>query len=336
MDERRCRPCFVARPVCRLRFGPGAAFQIAGGLSAGADRQCAGQFHSRGPVDGGVGRRHAWVKRPAFSALRWRYISSRPLTEDGVFRSPATEHHQRPRGYRFANGWRIQLDALNLLNSTSYNASYAYGALLTTDTCSPSAFPPRKFRWRSARTDLWTIRCIPWSLWPFGLRSPDPSIIDVYRMAAELGRAVPPPRPHRLITIRPGSISAASANSVGREPVAAPRSCNGHCGPSPNGNLPNWHGGIQLGFDYMSLPICCWRRGRRDLRRKKTITILTRLSPPPTGPRYSTGDVRGRLGYAFDNMLLYGTAGWVWSNNQYVHTQLTGALNNATAGSDRR
>ena len=33
-------------------------------------------------------------------------------------------------------------------------------------------------------------------------------------------------------------------------------------------------------------------------------------------------------------MLLYGTAGWAWSSNQYVRTQLTGTLNNATAGAD--
>jgi outer membrane immunogenic protein len=44
--------------------------------------------------------------------------------------------------------------------------------------------------------------------------------------------------------------------------------------------------------------------------------------------------VRGRLGYAFDNVLLYGTAGRAWSSNQYVRTQLTGTLNNATAGAD--
>ena len=44
--------------------------------------------------------------------------------------------------------------------------------------------------------------------------------------------------------------------------------------------------------------------------------------------------MRGRFGYAVDNVLLYGTAGWAWSSNQYVRTQLTGTLNNATAGSD--
>jgi hypothetical protein len=46
---------------------------------------------------------------------------------------------------------------------------------------------------------------------------------------------------------------------------------------------------------------------------------------------FDSETVCGRLGYATDNVLLYGTAGWVWSSNQYVRTQLTGTLNNATA-----
>ena len=60
---------------------------------------------------------------------------------------------------------------------------------------------------------------------------------------------------------------------------------------------------------------------------------------PPAPARIETTvfdseTVRARLGYAFDNVLLYGTGGWAWSSNQYIRTQLTGTLNLATAGTD--
>jgi hypothetical protein len=61
--------------------------------------------------------------------LRWRYISSRPLTEDGVFQSPPV------------NTIDGRVDALNLLNSSSFNASYAYGALLPSDALFAKCFP---------------------------------------------------------------------------------------------------------------------------------------------------------------------------------------------------
>ena len=83
-----------------------------------------------------LGEKTGW-----FSALRWRYISSRPLTEDGVFQSPPFNVINGAVGYRFDNGWRIQLDALNLLNSTTDQATYAYGSLLTTDALFAMCYP---------------------------------------------------------------------------------------------------------------------------------------------------------------------------------------------------
>ena len=81
-----------------------------------------------------------------FGNLRWRYISSRPLTEDGVFQSPPLSIFNGQIGYRFANGWRIQFDGLNLLNSQAPQAEYAYGSLLKTDSlfamCFPKVGPP--------------------------------------------------------------------------------------------------------------------------------------------------------------------------------------------------
>jgi TonB dependent receptor/TonB-dependent Receptor Plug Domain len=74
-------------------------------------------------------------------ALRWRYISSRPLTEDGAFRSPPLSIFNGNIGYRFDDGWRIQLDGLNLLNSKTAQAEYAYGSLLKTDSLFAMCFP---------------------------------------------------------------------------------------------------------------------------------------------------------------------------------------------------
>ncbi len=81
-----------------------------------------------------------------FGDLRWRYISSRPLTEDNAFRSAPLSIFNGQIGYRFDNGWRIQLDGLNLLNSRSDQATYAYGSLLRTDSlftlCNVTKPPP--------------------------------------------------------------------------------------------------------------------------------------------------------------------------------------------------
>jgi hypothetical protein len=82
-----------------------------------------------------------------FGDLRWRYISSRPLTEDGAFQSPPLSIFNGQLGYRFDNGWRIQLDGLNLLNARTDQATYAYGSLLKTDSlfalCNSGAPPPK-------------------------------------------------------------------------------------------------------------------------------------------------------------------------------------------------
>jgi outer membrane receptor protein involved in Fe transport len=81
-----------------------------------------------------------------FGDLRWRYISSRPLTEDGAFQSAPLSVFNGQIGYRFNNGWRVQLDALNLLNTHADQATYAYGSLLKTDNlfamCNSGAPPP--------------------------------------------------------------------------------------------------------------------------------------------------------------------------------------------------
>ena len=115
-----------------------------------------------------IGEKTGW-----FGALRWRYLGASPLTEDGVFRSPPTSTFNGRAGYRFENGWRIELDALNLFNAKTNQITYAYGSLIKTDSlynmCSPRAAHPRRPR-RSARTASWTTCCTRWSRWRFGSR----------------------------------------------------------------------------------------------------------------------------------------------------------------------
>ncbi|CCE08238.1 conserved exported hypothetical protein [Bradyrhizobium sp. STM 3843] len=75
-----------------------------------------------------LGEKTGW-----FGALRWRYLGSTPLTEDNYFRSTATSIFNGRVGFRDANGWRIQLDVLNLLNTRANQIAYGYGSLIPTD-----------------------------------------------------------------------------------------------------------------------------------------------------------------------------------------------------------
>jgi outer membrane receptor protein involved in Fe transport len=76
-----------------------------------------------------LGEKTGW-----FGSLRWRYLAASPLTEDNAFRSSATSVFNGRLGYRTDNGWRIQLDVLNLFNTQANQITYAYGSLLKTDT----------------------------------------------------------------------------------------------------------------------------------------------------------------------------------------------------------
>jgi len=84
-----------------------------------------------------IGEKTGW-----FETLRWRYLGASPLTEDNAFRSPPTSIFNGRVGYRFDNGWRIQLDVLNLLNTKTNQITYAYGSLLKTDSLYNLCFGP--------------------------------------------------------------------------------------------------------------------------------------------------------------------------------------------------
>ncbi|TYL95693.1 TonB-dependent receptor plug domain-containing protein [Bradyrhizobium rifense] len=76
-----------------------------------------------------LGEKTGW-----FGGARWRCLAASPLTEDNAFRSSATSIFNGRLGYRADNGWRIQLDVLNLFDTRANQITYAYGSLLKTDT----------------------------------------------------------------------------------------------------------------------------------------------------------------------------------------------------------
>jgi len=283
-----------------------------------------------------LGEKTGW-----FSSLRWRYISSRPLTEDGVFQSPPLNTINARVGYAFANGWRVQLDVLNLLNSTSDLATYAYGSLLTTDQLFALCYPahgPSTVPAAVCANGVMDYVYHPLEPLAFRLTLAGPiDTLDLSSMTAEFKRAVPAyqaPAPNYdwtgpYVGAHVGGNWVKSNNSTLNAATGAPF-------VTANGNTSQWGGGIQLGFDYMlSSRLLFGVAADMSSGGTKTTTItdVSGTSASRTTV-FDSETVRGRIGYAIDNVLFYATGGFAWSNDQFVRTQLTGALNNATAGTE--
>ncbi len=244
-------------------------------------------------------------------------------------------------GYQFTNGWRVQLDALNLLNSSSYNASYAYGALLPSDALFAKCFPT------SGAPTVPAAVCqngfMDYSIHPLDslavrltLAGPIDTI-DIPRMAAEFNRALPtyqPPSPNYDWT--GFYVGAYVDNSWVKSNSSAVNNVTGAPFPATGGISSQWGGGVQLGFDYM-LPSRLLLGVAADMSsggtKTATVSDASGISANQTTV-FDSETIRGRIGYAADNILFYATGGLAWSNDQFVRTQLTGTLNNATAGAD--
>jgi opacity protein-like surface antigen/outer membrane receptor protein involved in Fe transport len=283
-----------------------------------------------------LGEKTGW-----FSALRWRYISSRPLTEDGAFQSPPFNVINAGVGYRFDNGWRIQLDALNLLNSTTDLATYAYGSLLTTDAMFAMCFPTPKIPAAVCQNGVMDYIYHPAEPLAFRLTLAGPletiGSVNVASMAADMRRSFPAdpmaPGDYDWTGFHVGAHVGDSWSTTSGSTVNA---VTGAASVSIYGNPPDWHGGIQVGYDTM-LPSRLVLGVEADVSSGGTkishITDASGTSAEQTTV-FDSESVRGRLGYAFDNVLLYGNGGWAWSSNQYIRTQLSGTLNLAAAGTD--
>ena len=129
-------------------------------------------------------------------------------------------------GYQFTNGWRIQLDALNLLNSSSYNASYAYGALLQSDALFAKCFPS------SGAPTVPAAVCqngfMDYSIHPLDslavrltLAGPIDSI-DIPRMATNLDVHCPLTSLRRRTTIGPASMSVPMPKQLAKKQQQPP------------------------------------------------------------------------------------------------------------------
>ena len=283
-----------------------------------------------------LGERTGW-----FSTLRWRYISSRPLTEDGVFQSPPLNTINGRVGFQFANSWRVQLDALNLLNSSSYNASYAYGALLPSDALFARCFPARGAPTVPAavcQNGFMDYSIHPLDSLAFRLTLAGPiDTIDLPRMAAEFERALPTyQRPAANYDWTGFYVGAYVDSSWLKSNSGAVNNVTGAPFPATGLNSTQWGGGVQLGFDYM-LPSRIVLGVAADISSGGTKTA-TASDPSGISANQTTvfdsETIRGRIGYAADNILFYATGGFAWSNAQFVRTQLTGTLNDVTAGAD--
>ena len=103
---------------------------------------------------------------------------------------------------------------------------------------------------------------------------------------------------------------------------------------SSSGDTSFPHGGVQFGYDYMTAShivvgiVADFTSGR-----DRTTTFANQFATTQNeSDVVVNGTVRGRLGYAFDQLLLYGTAGWGWNVAHATRTQIAGTLNNATPG----
>jgi outer membrane immunogenic protein len=94
------------------------------------------------------------------------------------------------------------------------------------------------------------------------------------------------------------------------------------------------HGGGQIGFDYM-LPsrVVIGIQGAIGSGAKNTVTnINATQTVTNTGDNKLNWSVRGRLGYAFDKLLVYGIGGVGWNDATATRTQVAGTMGNATPG----
>ena len=157
-------------------------------------------------------------------------------------------------------------------------------------------------------------------------------------LAADLGYPAPaykaPPVIQTVYDWTALYIGAHGSVSWNNDTTTVTNTATGTTFPSGSGSRTLWHGGGQIGFDYM-LPAHIVIGLVTDVSSGNSNTVTTAEAAgtsTTTGKTFENGTVRGRLGYAFDRLLVYGTGGWAWSSGTVTRTQLTGTAGGAIAG----
>jgi outer membrane immunogenic protein len=109
---------------------------------------------------------------------------------------------------------------------------------------------------------------------------------------------------------------------------------NGHLFEPGSSSSSAWHGGAQIGFDYM-LPSRFVLGVVTDINsgvRHTNTFVNPSVTIQSEGETDVAGTFRGRAGYAFDTTLLYATAGGTWNVGHNTRTQIAGIVGNAGPG----
>jgi opacity protein-like surface antigen len=98
----------------------------------------------------------------------------------------------------------------------------------------------------------------------------------------------------------------------------------------------NFHEGGQVGFDYMTGSRFVFGiladAATGDDNISNLVNAAGNSLHSEEFKNVASGTVRGRIGYALYNALLYGTGGWAWSTGSIVRTQVIGKAGGATPG----
>jgi outer membrane immunogenic protein len=105
---------------------------------------------------------------------------------------------------------------------------------------------------------------------------------------------------------------------------------------SVSGTTSNIHEGGQVGFDYMTgsrfvIGILA-DAATGDDHIVNLVNAAGTAMHSEESKNVAGGTVRGRIGYALYNVMLYGTGGWAWTVGSVVRTQVIGKAGKATPG----